>query len=179
MKRAVVGMIAAVVLFFCMSGIAGAAETSGKMKKAVDKQLEQQNYDYDKGSLKLEHVETKNLSQSLNNTSKLKMAIANYKTVRQDIFFTTHKEIFYFDPEAGEIIPQATAAKADEVQAYTDKVENLTGENMHIAVILGLLFVFLLICAYFIFIWAKQQYSVLSYQLENNLFEGTGDPKYK
>lgn len=179
MKKAIAGMMAAVVMFFCMIGVAGAAETSGKMYKAVDEQTNDQNYDYDKGSLKLTHVKTANLSKSLDNVSKLKMAVAEYKTVRQSIFFTTHKDVVYYDPDAGEVVPESTAAQAKEAKAYSDKYSDVTGENMHISIIMGLLFLLLLVPAFFIYIWTKRQHTVLTYQLENNLLEGVGDPKYK
>lgn len=173
-------MMAAVVMFFCMMGVAGAATMSGKMHKAVDEQTNDQNYDYDKGSLKLKHVKSVDLSKSLDNVSKLKMAVAEYKTVRQDIFFTTHKDVVYYDPDAGEVVPETTAAKAQEAKAYSDKYSNVTGDHMHLTLILLILFVLLLgVPAYIIFIWAKRQHSVLTYQMDNNLFDGVGDPKYK
>lgn len=178
MKKAIAAIMTAFMMFFCFIGVAGAATTSGKLHDTIDKQFDSQNYDYDKGSLVLKDVKSVHLKKKVDDLTELKMAVAQYDTVRQDIFFTTHTEVVYVNPSSGEVVPPATAEKADEAKAYKDNYKDITGDYMHLGVILSLLALLLLVPAYFAYIWAGRQHSALNYQLKNNLLDGVGRNNY-
>ncbi|HEX7065818.1 MAG TPA: hypothetical protein VF199_12180 [Bacillales bacterium] len=178
MKKSFAATTAVLVMLFALIGTAGAEETSGDMYKAVNKEVANLHYDYDQGSLTLKHVKTVNLDKPVKDISTLKMAVAHFQTVRDEIFFTSHTEVIYYNPEAGEIVPAKTAVKIKPAVDYKAQYEDEIGENVQVANVLILLFLILLIPAYFAFVWAKRRHSVLSYKLENNLMDGVGKNKY-
>src|SRR5699024_5019029 len=120
----------------------------------------------------------KKLDESVDDASKLKMAIADYNTVRQGIFKITHKEAVYYDPDEGDVVPSSKAVQASEAKAFKDKYESKQTDHINLGPILGLMALLLLVPAYIIFVWARRHHSVLSYQIENNLLEDVGQNKY-
>ncbi|HEX6922392.1 MAG TPA: hypothetical protein VF149_01105 [Bacillales bacterium] len=178
MKKSFTAVITAFVMLFAFIGTVSAEETSGDMYKAINKELSEAHYDYDKGSLTLTHVKTVKLDQPVQKISTLKMAVAHFQTVRDEIFFAEHNEVVYYNPETGKVVPGKTAAKTDAAAAYKAKYEDELGENVEIGNVLLLLFLLLLIPGFFAYVWAKRRHSVLTYKLENNLMDGVGKSKF-
>lgn len=177
MKQSIAAMMAVFVMVFAFAGLVSAQTTSGKMYKAVEEQVSGDHYDYDKGSLTLNHVKTVHLDQPVDKVNTVQMAVAEYKTVRDNIFFTSHKETVAFDPDHNQILQDKTTAKIDAVKSY----ENQYGsESSHQGVwkIVVFMLLILVIPGLFAFVWAKRQHSVLSYKLENDLFDDVGDKRY-
>lgn len=179
MKKIMAVGLAFIFMFFSLIGasmVSAAADVSPDMKKAVEKNLSQEHYDYDKGSLALEHVKTVNLDQPIGeNISTVKMAVAEYNTVRDSIFYSSHKQIVYYAPgENGKVLKLADVSDLGPAQQYKEQYKDITGTKMHLSVILPLCVLILLVPGFFAFIWAKQQYSVLKYKLKNNLLHNTG-----
>ncbi|HET7656825.1 MAG TPA: hypothetical protein VFK37_00905 [Bacillales bacterium] len=178
MKKSFAALMAMFVVIFAFIGTASADTAPSDMQKAVNKQLKQGHYDYDAGTLQLTHVKTVHLQKPVDKVSTVVMAIAQYKTVRDQIFFTTHSDAVYYDPDHNKMVPIQTVSKIDAVKKYQDQYKSMLGENVQVTNILILLFFILLIPAYLAFIAVKRKHSVLSYKLENNLFDGTGEKKY-
>ncbi|HET7626880.1 MAG TPA: hypothetical protein VFK44_00645 [Bacillales bacterium] len=178
MKQTFSAMLSLLILIFAFAGAAGAETTSGKMYKAVNKNLAEANYDYDKGSLVLRHVKTVQLDQPVEGIHTLKMAIAHYNTVRDGIFFKTHNEPVYYSPEKDQVLSVTIAGKIPATQDFKDKYEAEIGETTHVATVLILLFLILLIPAVLAYVFVKRKHSVLDYKLENGLFEGVGNNKF-
>ncbi|HET7579878.1 MAG TPA: hypothetical protein VFK33_11415 [Bacillales bacterium] len=180
MKKSFTGLLAVFVMLFAFIGTVSAAEATvpKKMYKAVNKTLKEAHYDYDNGSLTLKHVKRAQLNKPVENMSTLIMAVAQYNTVRDNIFYTTHRDIVYYSPDTGKVVPPEVAGKTDVAVNYGAQYENVTGESVHVLNVLILLFLVLLIPAIFIYIWAKRQHSVISYKLDNDLFDEIGDKKY-
>ncbi|HET7658412.1 MAG TPA: hypothetical protein VFK37_08970 [Bacillales bacterium] len=178
MKKSFAAAMTVLVMLFAFIGTASAEGKSGGMYEAVNKELANLHYDYDKGSLTLKHETTVNLDKAVKKISTLKMAVAHFQTVRDEIFFTSHTEVVYYNPETGKIIPNKTAAKIKRAVDYKAQYEEELGENVKVTNVLILLFLILLIPAYFAFVWAKRRHSVLSYKLENNIMDGVGKNKY-
>jgi len=178
MKKTVAALTAMLVVFFAFIGTVSAETAPSKMYKAVNKQLKQGNYDYDNGSLKLTHVKTIHLNKPVNKVKTLTLAVANYKTVRDNIFFADHHDAVYYDPDSNQMVSIQTALKINQVGKYQDQYKNILGNYVQITTILILLLFLLLVPGYFAYVWAKRRHSVLSYRLENNLFDGTSEEKY-
>lgn len=178
MKKSFAALIAMFVVFFACIGTVSAESAPSKMYQAVNKQLKQGHYDYDNGSLKLTHVKTIHLQKPVNKVKTLTLGIANYKTVRDNIFFANHHDAVYFDPHSNQMVSIQTALKINAVGKYQNQYKNIIGEHVQISIIFLLLFFVLLVPAYFAYVWAKRRYSVLTYKLKNNLFDGTGENKY-
>ena len=178
MKKSFAALLVMFVVFFAFIGTVSAETAPSKMYSAVNKQLKQGHYDYDAGTLKLTHVKTIHLNKPVNKVKTLTMAVANYKTVRDAIFFTNHHDAVFFDPNSNKMVSIQTALKVNAVGNYQDQYKNILGEYVQITTVLLILLFFLLVPAFLAFVWAKRKHSVLTYKLQNNLFEATGENKY-
>lgn len=178
MRKSFAALMAVFVMFVVFIGTASANTAPSDMYKAVNKELKQGNYDYDNGSLVLKHVKTVHLNKPVKKMSTLIMAIAQYNTVRDNIFFNSHRDAVFYSPDTNQIVPLQTAAKISAVSKYQDQYKNIIGENVHVTNVLILLIFILLIPAFLALVWSKRRHSVLSYKLENHLFDGMDDKKF-
>lgn len=178
MKKTAATMIAAfAMMMFCLFPTAASAEDQD-MYHAIDKKLADEHYDYDEGSLALQKVETANLDQPVEGISTLKMAVADYQTVRDNVFYKSHKDVVFYSPDTGDVVPTEKAGQIDAALAYQDAHQDETGSNVKVTAVLLFLSLILIVPGLIAFIWAKRHFSVLTYKLENNLLEGVGPNKY-
>lgn len=178
MKKSLSALMAVFVMFIAFIGTASADSVPSAMYKAVNTELKQGNYDFDNGSLVLKHVKTIHLNKPVKKVSTIVMAVAEYNTVRDQIFFNTHREAVFYSPDQKMMVPIQTAAKIKAVTNYQDRYKSILKSNVHVTNILILLFMILLIPGLLALVWSKRQHSVLSYKLENDLFDGVGNKKY-
>lgn len=177
-----IGTLIMIAFALLLSAPAVFAETvtEGPMVQAVAKKIAEEHDHYKKGSLKLHHVKTVEVGGEI---GTLKMAVAEYLTVRDTIFYFTHKQIVYYSPSAeggnGKVLTASDVGKIAAAKQYQKQYQHLEGTFKHLGAILSLCALILLIPGFFAFYWAKQQYSVLSYKLKHNLFHQTGRYSYK
>lgn len=177
MRKSIAAIMAVFVMLFSFAGLVSAQTSSGKMYKAVEEKVSGDHYDYDKGTLSLNHVKTVHLDQPVDKVNTVQMAVAEYKTVRDHIFFTSHKETVAYDPDHNQILQDKTTARIDAVKSYEHQYGDEASHQGMWDIIIFMLLI-LLIPGLIAFVWAKRQHSVLSYKLENDLFDGVGDKRY-
>jgi hypothetical protein len=182
MKKILAVMSAFMVMFFSLIGtgtVLAETVTSGDTYDAIEKSLAGEHYDYKEGSLELKDPKTITLDEPVaEDVTKVTVALADYNTVRDNIFYFTQKEVVFYAPEKGETLTLADVSKAEAVQQYKSQFDGVTGTQMHYGAILGLCALILIVPGFFAFFWTKQQHSVLKYKLKNNLFNNTGSQSF-
>jgi len=166
-----------VAFFFTFSFSHAETLTSGKMFKAFEKQYKEENYDYKDGSLQLNHVKTINLSEPIKvkkndkeyTISKITVAIASFKTVRDYIFFKDWNEYAYFAPDEGLILTEGDVMKLTPIQDFQHQyTSNVTLELGPISILMLLVVVIPFIFGLY---WKKKKYNSLDFKLKNGLLE--------
>lgn len=174
MKKGIFALLAVFLIAFPFVGTAAHAEAdvSNEVKKGVAGYLGEEHYDYDKGSLKV--VEAENLevdSSADKDFSKVSMMLVEFTTVRDDIFFEDHTQVLFYDTEANAIIPDSKVLDIEKAKEYKDSHADVTGEHLHMSVILFLSAIMLVGPALLAYLWSKNKYSTLRFKLQNNVYD--------
>ncbi|WP_261130720.1 hypothetical protein [Bacillus sp. Marseille-Q3570] len=167
---------AVMALTLLVSGGAGvlAAEDAPKgMKKATEKLLKDEYYDYKGGSL-----------EPLSNITKVEVTpeeegepitvyagLAEFKTVRDNIFTFDRKETVYYDATNDKMLSatEVGAFQNDTLTNYKEQFEHL-GKKMNLGWVMSLHALILLVPAYLMFVWGNQVYSSSRFMVGNNLY---------
>lgn len=176
MKKIIAIVSAVAFTFFFMIGVSHAeTATSGKMFDTFQKKYKQDNYDYKDGSLKLKDVQTFKLDQPItvkngNNevqVSTVQAAIANFKTVRDGIFFKDWNQYSYYAPEADVILTEGDVMNVQAIKNYENA--HPSSVKLELGPICGYLALIFLVPVIVAFIYSRRGYSSLEFKLKNNL----------
>ncbi|MGA9287097.1 MAG: hypothetical protein WBV93_02010 [Anaerobacillus sp.] len=174
MKKGIFALIAVFLVALPFAGTVAHAEAdvSGDIKKGVTSYLAEEHYDYDKGSLKVEDAKSLEVDSSADKGfSKVSMMLIKFNTVRDNIFFEDHTEVLFYDTEANAVIPDSKILDVEKAKEYKDSHSDVTGENLHMGVILFLSAIMLVVPALIAYLWQKNKYSTLRFKLQNNVYE--------
>ncbi|WP_347549239.1 hypothetical protein ABFG93_17235 [Pseudalkalibacillus hwajinpoensis] len=174
MKKGIFALIVALLVAFPFAGTAAHAEAdvSDEVKKGLAGYLAEEHYDYDKGSLKIETAESFEVDSSADKDfSKVTAVLVDFTTVRDNIFFEDHTAVLFYDTEANAVIPDASILDVEEASAFKDSHADVTGEHLHMTVIMVLSALMLIIPAIIGYVWMKRKYSTLRFKLQNNVYE--------
>ena len=176
MKKSLSAMMTAilVVLFiFQFAGAAFAAEAPQEMVEAVDAAKQEALHDYDKGSLKLYDFQEISVNDPELDTGTVQMALAEYKTVRDKIFYIHHREVVYYDPENGQVLQEAQLANVPGALEFKEAYEGTLGAKLQLGTITVLVLivpiVYILLLMY---VWEPRQYSTTKFKIKNKLYYG-------
>ncbi|TKD67977.1 hypothetical protein [Pseudalkalibacillus hwajinpoensis] len=172
MKKGIFALIAAFLVAFPFAGTAANAEAqvSDEIKKGVTSYLEEEHYDYDKGSLKVQDAETLKVDSSADKEfSQVSMMVVDFSTVRDNIFFENHTQVLFYDTESNAVIPDAQVLDLEKAKEFKDSHE--TGQHLHMGVILFLSAIMFVVPFLIAYMWSKNKYSTLSFKLKNNVYE--------
>ena len=172
MKKGIFALIAAFLVAFPFAGTAANAEAqvSDEVKKGVTGYLEEEHYDYDKGSLKIQEAETLKVDSSADKEfSQVTMMVVDFGTVRDNIFFEDHTQVLFYDTDANAIIPDTQVLDLEKAKEFKDSHE--TGQHLNMGVILFLSAIMFVAPFFIAYMWSKNKYSTLSFKLKNNVYE--------
>jgi len=168
-KKILASLAALSVAFFFTFSFSHA---ESKMYNAFEKQYKEENYDFKDGSLKLSHTQTINLDQPIkvkkNNKkytiSKINVAVASFKTVRDYIFFKDWNEYAYYAPDEGLILTEGDVMKIKQVQDFQHQyTSNVTLELGPMAILMLLIVVIPFLFGLY---WKKKKYNTLDFRLK-------------
>ncbi|MGP4082022.1 hypothetical protein ACTWQL_19225 [Pseudalkalibacillus sp. R45] len=172
---------AVMALTLLVSGGAGvlAAEDAPKgMKEATKKFMKDEYYDYKDGSLeplsnltKVEVTPEAEEGEEASGPITVYAGLAEFKTVRDNIFTFDRKETVYYDATNDKMLTatEVGAFQNDTLTNYKEQFEHL-GKKMNLGWIMSLHALILLIPAYLMFVWGNQVYSSSRFMIENNLY---------
>ncbi|RBW71427.1 hypothetical protein [Bacillus taeanensis] len=173
MKKRLFALLTVLLVIASMSGVASAETASKEMTKAISANLEEQHSDYVQGSLSLENVEEVQVNDSEKDFNSVVLAVAHYKTVRDNIFFTNRAEVVYFDAANNTVLGQADVATIEAAANYKDVHSEELGSHLDMWVITLLnLVVPLLIMAFIMYLWEPRQYLTTRFKIANKLYNG-------
>ncbi|MCM3717987.1 hypothetical protein [Fictibacillus phosphorivorans] len=171
MKKQLIAIFTVFALFLSFGSFASADTATDEMKKTIEKGIKSEHKDYKKGSLTLTDVQSFPNEDSELDASEVTVAVANYDTVRDNIFYFDHTEVVYYDADKNELIAEGAVAKAnDKIEEYKKKHESDLGTHMDVIVVTALLFVLILVPLFILTVWEKRQYLTTKFKIENNLF---------
>jgi hypothetical protein len=182
-KKFFTGLAAMAVAFFFTFSFSHAETVTSKMYDAFNKKYSDENYDFKKGSLDFDHVQTFDLSEPIKvkkgdkeyTISKVTAATASFKTVRDYIFYKDWNEYAYYAPDENLILTEGDVMNIKQVQdfqnQYTSKV------SLELGPIVLMMLLILVVPFIFGFIWLKYKYNTLEFKLKNNLMEPGNKPR--
>jgi hypothetical protein len=153
------------------------------MEKAVEKHLEEEYYDFNKGkepNLK-ETIKVEATPQAEDGADgegakasgpiTVYASLTEFQTIRDNIFTFAHREVVYYDATNKKILTGTEVGKLqnDELTGFKEQFAHL-GKKMNIGWVMFLHALILLIPAYLIYIWGNQVYSSTKFQIQNNLY---------
>jgi len=172
-KKILAGLTLLSAAFFFTFGISHAETvTSGDMYKAFEKQYKTANYDFKDGSLELHHVKTINLDQPIKvkkdnkeyTISKITVAVASYKTVRDYIFLKDWNEYAYYAPEEGLILTEGDVMNITRVQDFQHQYDSFV--RLELGPIVLLMLLVIIVPVSFGWYWKKKKYNTLDFRLK-------------
>ncbi|MFC4618300.1 hypothetical protein ACFO4N_06095 [Camelliibacillus cellulosilyticus] len=178
LKKCFAGLAAAAVAFFFTFNFSHAENVGhGKMYDTFLKKYKEENYDFKKGSLKLEHVQTINLDNPITvkvgtkdeQITQIQVAIGHFKTVRDGIFYKDWKDYAYYAPEIGQVLTEGDVMNVKAIKDFQNKYSS--GVSLQLGAITGLLFLFFIIPLIFAYIWLKFKYNSMDFKLKNGMLQ--------
>jgi hypothetical protein len=172
-KKRLFALLTVIFVIVSMSGVASAETASNEMTEAISANLEEQHHDYVQGSLVLEDVEEIQVNDSEKDFNSVVLAVAHYKTVRDNIFFTNRAELVYFDAENNTVLGQADVATVEAAANYKEAHNEELGSHLDMWVITLLnLVIPLLAMAFIMYVWEPRQYLTTRFKIANKLYNG-------
>ncbi|WLD92416.1 hypothetical protein [Alkalihalobacillus sp. AL-G] len=178
MKKQLTAIIMVLTLLFTGAANVYAAEAPEGMEKATKEFLKEEYYDYKSDTLDLNSdtfqkfvVETPAEEGKESKEITIYAALADFQTVRDNIFTFDRKETVYFNATDGVMMTSTEIAALNDksLSAYKDQFEHL-GKKMNLGWILFLHSLLLIVPAYFVFVWGNQVYSITRFTIKNNLY---------
>ncbi len=181
LKQLTAAMMALTLLVSGGTGVLAAengAKAPEEMQKATKDFLQDEYYDFNNGSLKeLSHVTKVEVNpeavegEEAQGPITVYAALAEYQTVRDNIFTFDRKETVYFDATNGKMLTatEIGAFQNDTLTNYKEQFDHL-GKKMNLGWIMSLHALILLIPVYLMFVWGNQVYSSSRFMVENNLY---------
>ena len=174
MKKQFVAIFTVLALFLSMGSFVSAETATDEMKKTIEKGIESKHKDFNEGSLKLSEIETFPNEDAELDASEVTVAIAEYETVRDNIFYFDHTEVVFYDADKNELLAEGAVAKANsKIQDYKKSHESDLGTHMDWVVVTVLLFLLIVIPLFILTVWEKRQYLTTKFKIENNLYNQT------
>jgi hypothetical protein len=173
MKKQFVAIFTVLALFLSMGTFVSADTATDEMKKTVEKGIESKHKDYKEGSLTLSEIQSFPNEDPELDASEVTVAIAEYKTVRDNIFYFDHTEVVFYDAGNNELVAEGAVAKAKEIQDYKKSHESDLGTHMDVVVVTALLFILILVPLIILTVWEKRQHLTTKFMIENNLYNQT------
>jgi hypothetical protein len=171
MKKQLVAIFTVLALFLSMGTFASADQATDEMKKTIEKGIKSEHKDFKKGSLTLTDVQSFPNEDPKLEASEVTVAVANYDTVRDNIFYFDHTEVVFYDADKNELLAEAAVAKAsDKIKEYKKSHESDLGTHMDVVVVTALLFLLIIIPLLILVVWEKRQYLTTKFKIENNLY---------
>ncbi|WP_257351574.1 hypothetical protein [Pseudalkalibacillus decolorationis] len=177
MKQFTAIMMVLTLLITGATSVFAAEEQPEGMEKATVKFLKDEYYDFKNGTVDLSTVEKFEVTPPAEEGKEAEgpitvyAALADFQTVRDNIFTFDHKETVYFNATEGVMLTATEVGKLKDkgLTAYSDQFEHL-GKQMNLGWILFLHSLLLIVPAFFMYIWGKQVYSTSRYMIKNNLY---------
>ncbi|WP_349408201.1 hypothetical protein [Pseudalkalibacillus sp. SCS-8] len=178
LKRVTAAMMAFALMLTGGAGVLAAVEKPEGMQKAVEKHLEEEFYDYNKDyklklseTIKVEATPEAEEGQEASGPVTVYASLAEFQTVRDNIFTFAHREVVYYDATNKKVLSGTEVGKlqSDKLIDYKDQFAHL-GKKMNIGWTMFLHSLILLVPAYFIFVWSNQVYSSTRWQIQNNIY---------
>jgi hypothetical protein len=174
MKKQLIAMFTVLALFLSMGTFASADQATDEMKKTIEKGIKSEHKDYKNGSLTLTNVQSYPNEDPELEASEVTVAIANYDTVRDNIFYFDHTEVVYYDADKNELLAEGAVANAsDKIKDYKKTHESDLGTHMDVVVVTALLFILIIVPLFILTVWEKRQYLTTKFKIENNLYNET------
>ncbi|WP_408007266.1 hypothetical protein ACJROX_21590 [Pseudalkalibacillus sp. A8] len=174
LKQLTAIMMALTLLVSGGAGVLAAEDAPKGMEETTKKLLADEYYDYKNGTLELSNfteVEVTPEGEEASGPITVVAALAEFQTVRDNIFTFDRKETVYFDATNGKMLTatEVGAFQNDTLTNYKEQFEHL-GKKMNLGWIMSLHALILLIPAYLMFVWGNQVYSSSRFKIENNLY---------
>lgn len=174
MKKQLVAIFTVLALFLSMGTFVSAEKATDEMKKTIEKGIESKHKDLKEGSLTLTDIQTYPNQDSELEASEVTVALANYDTVRDNIFYFDHTEVVFYDADKNELLAEAAVAKANpKIKDYKKSHESDLGTHMDWIVVTALLFVLIIVPLFILTVWEKRQYLTTKFKIDNNLYDQT------
>ncbi|MGC4376052.1 hypothetical protein WD019_03815 [Fictibacillus sp. Mic-4] len=171
MKKKLFAALSAFVFIFSFVSVASAASVPAGMEKAIEKGLKAEHYDLKKGSITFDNVQTVSNEDKELKTDQVVVAVAHYKTVRDNIFVTSHTDIVAYNPAKKLMLTdQETAKIGSEFKSYVKAHEDQKGEHRDSVVICLLLALILIVPILLMTVWEKRQYLSTEWKIKNNVY---------
>jgi hypothetical protein len=171
MKKQMVALFTVFALFLSMGSLVSADQATDQMKKSIETGLKKEHKDIKDGSLSLTEVQSFSNEDPELDASEVTVAIANFETVRDNIFYFDHSKFVFYNPDTNEMLAEAAVAKANpKVLEYKKDHESKIGTHMDVVVVTLLLSILIIVPLLILTIWEKRQYLTTKFQIENNVY---------
>ncbi len=182
LKRVTAAMMAFALMLTGGAGVLAATEEKAPedMKKAVEKHLEEEYYDYNKSyepkfdekTIKVEATpQAEGEDAEASGPITVYASLVEFQTVRDNIFTFAHREVIYYDATNEKVLSGTEVGKLqnEELTQFKEQFAHL-GKKMNLGWIMSLHALIMIVPAYLMFVWSNQVYSSTSFQIRNNLY---------